>query len=215
MGCCCKKKDELAEQAKIQKACCVCNPFDQDAVLLTAQIASIVAALLSWVWWPLFVVSAPIAVILQTTWCCRMNKGGMVAACVLSFLAFAGGLFIGIYMATECWQGIFVVVMDRDDDDYYSHRGNYCNSWINNPTAWTVVAFVDCALFLLTFVCTTYFVFYRYDAKAAKWALEQFEADADECVVPVVEMGVIPSSAPEAMATIVSHAHDEKDMDHA
>ena len=190
------------------------SPFEQDGYLLTAQIVSIIAALISWVWWPLFVVSAPIVAILQTTWCCKMSKSGMWAACFLSFLAFAGGLFLGIYMIVECWNNIFVVVLNSNDDYYYNHHDGSCIHWVANPTAWTVVAFIDCALFLLTFLSTTYFVLYRYDGLVSGWGRAQCEADADEVVVPVVEMGVIPSSTPEATATMII-SHDEKHLDQA
>ena len=187
------------------------SPFEQDGYLLTAQITSIVAAVISWVWWPLFVISAPIVVILQTTWCCKMKKAGMIAACILSFLAFVGGLFIGIWMATECWEGIFVVIIDRNDyynDDYYGG----CHRWMNNPTGWVVVAFVDCFLFLLTFLCSAFFTFARYDEKAARWAENLDDSDTDEVVVPVVEMGVF-TPTPEATATLMSA--EEKNLDHA
>lgn len=186
------------------------SPFEQDGYLLTAQIASIVATLISWVWWPLFVISAPIVVLLQVAWCCKMKKAGMVAACVLSLLATVGGLFVGIWMATQCFQGIFVVMMNRDDDYYYGYDS--CHRYMHHPHAWTVVAFVDCFLFLLTFLCVTWFTVVRYDINAARWTAQD-EADADEVVVPVVEMGVIRSSAPQATATILSH--DEKNMDQA
>jgi hypothetical protein len=184
---------------------------------MTAQIASILASTISWVWWPLFVLSAPIVAVLQTTWCCKMKKAGMIAACVLSFLAFAGALFIAVWMTTQCWNGIFVVLQKDDDDGYVPYDDSYswrnCRNYMANPTAWVVVAYVDCALFLLTFVAASYFTYARYDAKVAKWAHADDEADADEVVVPVLEMGVMHSTPWAATATMVSP--DEKTLDQA
>jgi hypothetical protein len=202
---------------------------------MTAQISCIVAATISWVWWPLFVVSAPLVAVLQTAWCCKMKKAGILSACVLSFLAFVGSLSIGIWMTQKCGWRIFTPLLNYDgddytytytppppgmDDEYYNNYPYYeyephCYDYMNNPTAWVVVTFVDCFLFLLTFLSATFFLLARYDGKAAKWAQAQKEADEDEVVVPVVEMGVIPSSTPpEARATLLD-TPDEKNLNSA
>ena len=176
-----------------------------DGYLLTAQITSIIAACISWIWWPVFVLAAPTAAVLQTAWCCKMKKQGLIAGAVLAFLAFGCALFVGIWMIVECWNTIFVVIESAGDDFYYSE----CSSYLRNPTAWVVVVFVDAALYLVTAVCTVFFVFKRYDAIVArKCAQEQAEQEADEVMVPAVEMAVVasamavPDSGDEILKTV-------------
>jgi hypothetical protein len=153
-----------------------CSPFGQDTFLLTAQIAAILATTISWVWWPVLVLSAPVVSVLQVMWCCEMRKRGLYAVVVLSFLAFLLASFISIWMFTECWGAVFVVLENQD---------NYCYSYRENAAAWGVVALVDALLFLLVAMSTWYFVQARYDVILAARVKEQ---EQDETYVPTVEM---------------------------
>lgn len=184
---CCKQQDK---DPKKKDACCVCNPFEQDGFLLTAQISSIIAACISWTWWPVFVVAAPIVAILQITWCCRMAKSGLVAATILSFLAGVGSLFTGAWLITRCPRQIFVIVMDTFDDDYYSDScsSNYYGA--GRLTSWAVVAFVDSFLFFLTAMCTLHFILNRYDDIAAKQQLDRKQQEEDEVIVVATDIKV-------------------------
>jgi len=220
----------LTSTLYIDGTLCHDSPFDMDKWLLTAQICSIVAACISWTWWPVFVLSAPIVVVLQTAWCCKMKKAGLIAAGILSCLNFVGAVFIGIWMKMECWNTLFVVIMN--DDNYYNYSdpssfgpdGCYFYNTTERKNAWMAVALIDAVLFLATAVCTFWFVFKRYDAILEcqnAQALEQQQADEVMVNVPAaattVEMAVIASpaysTAPEARASAIFPDDITKDMD--
>lgn len=145
-----------------------------------------------------------------------MSKRGLVAAGILSGLAFGGSLFAAIWILTECPRGIFVVVMNANDDDFFYSMN--CNYYGRNMKAWAVVAFVDSALFFTTAMCTMHFVGSRYDAILAKKLAQQQQED-DEVVVAdinvrAVEMTETSSShsmAPKATAEVLPP--DTKEVD--
>mmetsp|Transcript_22842 Transcript_22842/g.32177 ORF Transcript_22842/g.32177 Transcript_22842/m.32177 type:complete len:234 (-) Transcript_22842:88-789(-) len=175
MGCCCRK-DPIPFS---QRRCCICNPFRNDGYILISQICSIVAACLSWLWWPTFLLAIAIMINLQVIWCCKMRKRGLLATALLSFLAFVSALFTGIYMLVACWDTLFVLINRRaltsepedydynySDTPYWLYRDDWCT--YHNAVAWSIVAFLDAALYLIICISLYRFVRIRYDDAMAK-----------------------------------------------
>jgi hypothetical protein len=106
---------------------------------MTAQILSVVAFFISWIWWVTFLLSAPLMLMLQVVWCCRMQKGGLRAAGILSTLSALGSLFAGIWILIKWrdsgWCSVFVITRDYNNNNY---DGDYCHE-----VAWAVVAFIN------------------------------------------------------------------------
>ena len=55
--------------------------------MITGQILSIVAILISWVWWVSFIICVAALVLHQLIWCCRQSRLSLVAAQVVSIIA--------------------------------------------------------------------------------------------------------------------------------
>ena len=170
-----------------------------DPALLTAQIASILAALISWAWWPVFVIAAPIVATIQVTWCCQMKKRGLYAVLVMTVVAFFLSFSISIWMFKNCPSNIFNYDFSDYDHDYYD---DYCDYYGDDTKGFAIMALIDSLLFLLVGVSTGYFVVARYDAVLAKWTSERKEEEASDTCVQTVE--IMHASPPQKVATATS-----------
>jgi hypothetical protein len=155
---------------------------------MTAQILSVVAFCMSWIWWVTLLLSAPLMVMLQVVWCCRMKKGGLTAAGILSTLSALGSLFAGIWILIKWKDNAFcyVIVLTIDDDDVYDD--DYCLE-----VAWAVVAFINFALFAVAAYCLFHFVHYRFD-KVLAAAEEEQEGESDTAAIAMVNVSPITTT---------------------
>uniref|UniRef100_A0A7S4AIK0 MARVEL domain-containing protein n=1 Tax=Pseudo-nitzschia australis TaxID=44445 RepID=A0A7S4AIK0_9STRA len=177
-----------------------------NACVITAQILSIFAFLISWIWWVTFIISFIVMVLLQIIWCCRQNRAGIMASIVVSFISFIACLFSAIW-ALVVWKGSnwcapFFFISDDSYDDYYSY--DYCPEG-----AWAAVAFFDAALWLAVAGCMLYFEFSgRHAALDKRWS-DQNTSTSDENVATVAaEMGTVEQiRAPSATVTAAATAN--------
>ncbi|KAL3940210.1 MAG: hypothetical protein SGARI_001075, partial [Bacillariaceae sp.] len=124
--------------------------------MLAAQVLSVVAFLVSWLWYVTFIIGIVAMSLMQVTWCCRVKKTGLVIALVICGLAAAACAVAGVLMIVQ-WKGdtychVFVMNDDFRNDDIYWPSGDYCNE-----AAWAGVAFVVGALWAAAAICILYF----------------------------------------------------------
>jgi hypothetical protein len=176
--------------------------------MLAVQILSIVAFLVSWLWYVTLVIASVAVTLVQVTWCCHIKKTGLIVAIVICSLASAGCIVAGILMIVQ-WKGdtychVFTMNDDvthddfMDDDTFYIYRGDYCNE-----VAWAVVAFVTGALWAAAAICTLYFLtggrYQRCEEECSR-RLQANEGDGNEGQdLSNIEMGSIvpvPAATP-------------------
>jgi hypothetical protein len=135
-----------------------CHQAINDGCLITAQVLSVLAFILSffnvWPWWVLLVLGLPTFLLLQTAWCCAMNKCGFNCAGVLALLdaglALAAAIIILIWLMAFWADGC----EDYSYDDYYSD--NYysdmdCSEYDKDDAmVWLSVSFAGALLWLIT-----------------------------------------------------------------
>jgi len=177
---------------------CKCCPY-VDGCMITAQIISIVAFLISWIWWVTCIVGGICFISLQVIWCCRQNKIGLYISAGISFVAAITSTIAGIYMIVvwkdNVWCDIWRLTGDDDDGYYLRYDGpsgdvisdvrvkpDYCQEGI-----WAVVAFVTALLWFVTSECILYFV---KSGRHAKWE-EKLQAAADTDTTAAIEMGTV------------------------
>jgi hypothetical protein len=157
---------------------------------MTAQILSVVAFCISWIWWVTILLSTPLMVMLQVVWCCRMQKGGLRAAGILSTLSALGSLFAGIWILIEWkndkWCDVFFLT--NGDHFNYGDDYDYCRE-----VAWAVVAFINFALFAVAAYCLFHFVIYRFD-KVLAAAGEEQEDESDTAAIAMVDVSPITTT---------------------
>lgn len=135
--------------------------------MITAQIISIIAFLISWLWWVTFIVGLISLVLLQLVWCCRQNKIGLFVSVGISTLAGVTCTIAGIVMIVV-WKDqryCSVFTLTDGDHNYYNYVSYYNDDAYVPPVrdycreqTWAVVAFVTAALWFSTTGCILYFV---------------------------------------------------------
>jgi len=87
--------------------------------MIAAQVLSIVAFLISWLWWVTFIVAIAALVLLQVMWCCRQSKTGLFVSvgisAVTGCMCIAAGIIMLVKWKNQTWCGPFIF----DDDDGY------------------------------------------------------------------------------------------------
>ena len=150
---------------------CTCLPY-KDGFMITAQIISIIAFGISWMWWVTLAVGLISLVFIQLAWCCRQSKIVLFVSVGISTLAGIACTIAGIVMIVlwkdkvSCHYIFFItdVVTDVDDvfdffeesSEYYEYpesRRDYCYE-----RTWAVVAFVTATLWFTTSGLILYFV---------------------------------------------------------
>jgi len=158
-GGCCSRGNSTGKKKR-----CICLPYD-DAFMVSAQVLSIVAVIISWVFWGTFIISLSGFILYQTVWCRRQSRCGLVAAIVICVLAASLNLFSAIFFfmtkKDSKWCEPFTMMSDDNpyDDGYYSY--NYCDH-----IAWSIVSFVGAAFWLAAAGLTAKFL---YGGNYAKW----------------------------------------------
>jgi len=169
---------------------CKCLPY-VDGYMITAQIISIVAFLISWLWWVTFIVGGICLVLLQVIWCCRQNKIGLYISAGISFVAAitctVAGIVMIILWKDNVYCQIWLLTDGYDGNDYYTpdkgypEKPDYCEEGI-----WAAVAFVTALLWFATSGCILYFV---KSGRHTKWE-EKLQATAD-AETTAIEMGTV------------------------
>jgi len=202
-GCCCCDR------------ICVCVPY-VDGYMITAQLFSIVAFLISWIWAVTFFVGGLCFVLLQVIWYCRQNKIGLYVSAGVSTFAAVLCTIAGIVMIVA-WKDkveckVWMLTGDDDytkyynDDEYWGDkagtRRDYCEEDI-----WATVAFVTAALWFITTGCILYFV---KSGRYTRWE-EKLQASGTTTTTAAVA-ATLTTTAIE-MGT-VQHHHNDNDEHH-
>lgn len=169
--------------------------------MVTAQILSIIAFLISWIWYVTLIFGVTAMILLQVFWCRRVDKAGLYATAIISGLTSLGCFIAGALMIVT-WKGdiychVFLVtegddfLVAHEDDDwvstYYSQQ-DYCNEG-----AWAVVAFVTGLLWAATSICTLIFL---CSGRHAQCLERKAGAENVENQGHVIELGTIPAAVP-------------------
>lgn len=211
MGCC--DKDKKRDQDDAVGCCsggandrrCMCMPYD-DGIMIAAQVLSIIAFLISWIWWVSFIISIIAFVMLQIIWCCRQTKASLIATPVVSLVAGIMNIFVGIFFLidrkdSDYCQAFTLITDDWTNDDYY----DYCNEVV-----FAIVAFVDAALWFATAGCT---IAFTCSGRYAKWEHQLSNKTTNnvgnneggvEAVQRTVEMGNVQTTAEQVEAESVN-----------
>lgn len=176
-GCCCCARSE--------RLWCRCLPYD-DGYMIAAQVLSIIAFLMSWLWWVTWVIGLTAMVLIQNVWCCRQAKSGLF---LYAGIALAAGLssFTSGFVVYFLWKdrpACAVFKLTHFDDDYtYSggsgeitfNDGDEVSWAVNgndvqsrsyntyrtdecNEWAYVNIALVETVLWIATSLCIVYFV---------------------------------------------------------
>lgn len=171
--------------------------------MVTAQILSIIAFLVSWIWYVTLILGVVAMILLQVFWCCRVDKAGLYATVVISGLTSLGCFIAGALMIVT-WKGdrychVFVVTNEDDDSyrtyydgsnwtTYYDSQTDYCNEG-----GWAVVAFVTGLLWAATSICTLIFL---CSGRHAQFMERKAVAENAENQGREIELGTIPAAVP-------------------
>jgi len=191
---------------------CKCLPY-VDGYMITAQIISIVAFLISWIWWVTFIVGGICLVLLQVIWCCRQNKIGLYISAGISFVAAITCTIAGIVMIVVWKDKRYCEIWRLTDDDDYNNnwtpseyqptRPDYCKEGI-----WAVVAFGTALLWFATSGCILYFV---KSGRHTKWEEKIQAADAADTAdtATTVLATTTPTTTAIEMGTVQHHHHHD------
>jgi len=155
--------------------------------MISAQILSIVAFFMAWVWWVSFTIGSIALVLLQIIWCCRPTRAGIIAAhivCVVASLAcIFAGIFLLIARKDSFWCVPFTLYSDDDfgysfdyEDDYYVNRTDYRTDYCPEKI-YAIISFVDAALYLAAAHFTIMFV---RTGRYAKWEALYITSNDDD-----------------------------------
>jgi len=155
---------------KIRGPRCMCRPYCNGWVI-TAQVLTIVAFGVSWVWWVTFIISLVGMATFQILWCCRSGKAMIYSFAVIAGVCSLAEVGVGIFAlvvlskAKNC--NPFIMYFEIPSDDSYWY--NYCNE-----VAWASVAFVGAAFWAASAICLFVFAWSgqhaRLEEKHAKKA---------------------------------------------
>lgn len=213
MGCCNNEKNNNRSREYpngVDPCChvrgkrCLCLPYD-DPWMITAQVLSIVAVFLSWVWWVFFLTSIIGMVLLQVIWCCRQNRATVfvsAAVAMINGLASVGlGIFALTVLSTQEYCDVFYMYVGWSD--YYDRNHDYCEQ-----KKWAAIAFVCGILWFIVVGLTLFFV---TSGRHAKWEERIGNKDGhdknNKAASDAVELGMVPVAPPlaePAVATAVA-----------
>ena len=160
--------------------------------MIAAQILSILAVTISWIWWVGFAISMIALVLNQVVWCCRQSKIGLIANQVISIVAGLCCIFAGVFFIVARNRSEWCVPFSLESwgDDYYTD--DYYNGCPNK--AFAIVAFVDSALWFATAGCTIAFL---ATGRYARWeeTLSKPKESPETAASPAaVEMGNVEAN---------------------
>jgi len=192
---CCNDDGCCGSRNGTRRTLCMCLPYE-DAYMIAAQVISIIAFLISWIWWVTFIIGLVCMVVLQLLWCCRQkDTNGLYASMGLSAVAgiccAVAGILMLVLWKDKPWCSIFVLF--EDDDDDYVRDYDYCKEGY-----WAVVSFVDAVLWFVTGGFIYYFV---KSGRHATWEQKLQALDETTATATNIEMGAVPPNLAAATAT--------------
>jgi hypothetical protein len=143
------------------------------------MILSIVTMLLSWIWWPTFVINWAGMAMFQIFWCCRNGFGTLYATIAVALFCCLAHLGVGLYALLA-----FANKEDCEEFSLYSYDYSYDieipddfwpvteQSWRYgyddrcNEKVWATIAFICGILWAAVAFCVFYFV---KSGRHAKW----------------------------------------------
>jgi hypothetical protein len=143
--------------------------------MIAAQVLSICAMSIAWIWWVITFVSLVAMVFYQVMWCCRLCKAGIIAASSLATLAGIVSLITGIISILEASESCFLPFFQ-----------------LCNGVAAGIFALACAALWFACAACSFTFVFGGHHARMeSKW-VEKFRTENEDVATDsAVEMGNI------------------------
>lgn len=119
--------DDIEPCCNIRGPRCLCLPYN-DGFLIASQILSILATLLSWVWYTTLVISVLGMILIQILWCCRQGSNavyGSVVVATFSSLASIGlGIFVVVVMTQYRNCSVFFMFLN-DEKEIDEDIGEY------------------------------------------------------------------------------------------
>ena len=173
------------------------RPYE-DGYMIAAQVLSIIAFLMSWIWWVTFIIGLVCMVVLQCIWCCR-QKDVKALNVTMAFSAVAGsycvmaGILMLVLWKDRKYCSIFIMT---NDYSYASGKNDYCKEGY-----WAFVAFFDAVLWFTTSGCIYSFV---KSGRHAAWEqkLQAVDETTEETATATnIEMGIVPPTSAAATAT--------------
>jgi hypothetical protein len=164
--------------------------------MMTAQILSIVAFLVSWIWYVTFILGGVAFIIMQVIWCCRVRRAGLISTIVISSLTSVGCFVAGGIMIVK-WKGermchVFTVT----DDDTSPYNDDMFNYDYCDEVAWAVVGFVTGFLWLATAVCVLVFVVSGRYERCVQLKTTKQNGATGGAQENEVELSTIPAAVP-------------------
>ena len=172
--------------------------------MITAQVLACVAAFVSWIWWVSMILNVGGLVLLQLPWCCRQNKGALIATAAVAAANSLVQIGVGIYILDNWkrkdWCDPFTFYTDDDNDysDYIFYLNDTNLSDYCAEEAWGSVAIICGMLWAWSAICVSWFV---GSGMHAKWE----EKYLTEAATSVVARGVeVELGGPPVLTTAVT-----------
>jgi len=142
----------------------MCMPYNDTFVILP-MVLSLVALLISWVWWVTFLISILGVILYQMCWCCRQPVASLYLAGIFAGCSSLLSVLVGFYALLRfedsryCNPYILNSNGVLDDDDYFEDdfidEYDYDNC---EEKTWAAIAFVCGTLWAVVAGCTLFFV---------------------------------------------------------
>ena len=172
---------------------------------MTSQIFSIIAFLISFVWWLPWLIGFITFIMMQIIWCCRMKSGGLITLgilnCLCGLLSVGAAIYIFKEWRYDTWCNVwrlrlrdyeYPTYYDDNDDIYnYGYRG-YVSC---NYRAWAIVELIGAVFWFVAAFGPLYYVASGKLRKYQTILQEKADEEAGGIAVPTVnaiEMGAVP-----------------------
>lgn len=159
------------------------RPYD-DAVAITAQVLSLLAVFLSWVWWLTFFLGMLGMVLFQLLWCTRMSAsaiyGHIAIATITSVLNLVVGIYVIVAWRDRDWCSPFSLAADDDATYMFNSTYNYECSY----EVWFAIALICSLLWGAAAACLFYFV---KSGSHAKWEKKFLPSSSNNSNSPAEE----------------------------
>lgn len=194
---CCSKEDDgrksccgCGRNRAGSTGMCMCIPYE-DGFMIAAQVISIFAFCICWVWWVTFVIGFTVFIMLQVIWCCRHKTtfglyitAGMAA--LASIMCIVASTYMLVKWRNKAWCHPFFVIDSEfdDDDDYYTGNSDYCREG-----AWATVSFILAIMYFVISACIFYFLTSGRHAELEQKL--QLQHEAASSTTTNIEMGTV------------------------
>mmetsp|Transcript_22726 Transcript_22726/g.40346 ORF Transcript_22726/g.40346 Transcript_22726/m.40346 type:complete len:218 (+) Transcript_22726:93-746(+) len=185
-----QSSETMLHSSNKSQECCTCLPYN-DGLLITAQLLSILAVLLSWANAVTFVLGVVSFVCLQIVWCCRMGKCGLISVGVFAMISGICSVIVGILILSGGVNALCIQVADdidgQGDDDTLTIHVDGMNTYDFHRTCsiglntFVGLALTGGALWLVISLCI--FIFSCGSRYEAYYSWEQENSNEDETIM--------------------------------